>query len=251
MKISILLPHMDDEVFIIPYLVFLREQKSHDISFFYLTKSEGRNKRFDQKIREIESLKMIELIFPEARIEFLGRKFDVEDLLLHEKVEILFEYFLRELDGTCDLIISPHFEGGHIDHDSASILASHLANTINTELLTFNLYSARRNYGPFFQVAKPVGKLNRDVKVKVLGSSYLYMFLIPIRYKSQIKTWLGIYPALFWRILVRRKFSLNQFPSFNPNLKPNGGRVLYENRKDGNFQDWSSTILRSLNLRNN
>jgi hypothetical protein len=240
---------MDDEVFIIPYLVFLREQKSHDVSFFYLTKSEGRNQKFNQGIREFESKKMILSILPEARIEFLGRKFDVEDLLLHENIDILFEYLNQELDGTCDQIISPHFEGGHIDHDSSSFLASHLAKKIDAELLTFNLYSARGNYGPLYRVAKAFESPGTALKVGVLRHSYIYMIQIPFIYKSQIRTWIGIYPALFWRILVLRKFSLIQTPSFNANLKPNKGRVLYEKRKDGNFQQWSSTISRFLNSR--
>jgi hypothetical protein len=246
MKIAILLPHMDDEVFIIPYLVYLKKQEINEVTFYYLTKSQGRNNRFDQSVRESESTRMIKSIFPDAPIEFLGRKFEVEDLFLHEKIDLLFEYLLHELNGKYDQLVSTHFEGGHIDHDSAGILSFKLAKSARIQLLTFNLYSARSNSGPFYRVAKPIYLSKYDLKISIHRMSYSRILLIPFVFKSQIRTWVGIYPALFWRLLIRRKFSLNLDPEFNPLQRPNDGKILYENRKDGNFQPWSTEIFRFL-----
>jgi LmbE family N-acetylglucosaminyl deacetylase len=239
---SILLPHMDDEVFIFPYLAKLGEQSSSEVRIYFLTRSEGRGNKFDQSVRENESKKAISKILPCAEVHFLGRKFDTKDQELHAKLSDLFDYLHSELNGQCDNLISPHFEGGHIDHDSSSILASELARALNCKLQTFHLYSARGHSGHFFRVGKPTENDVIQVRLMVKGSVYSHTLMIPIRYKSQFMTWLGIYPSLVWRTLIRRKFLLNIQTSFNPNIKPNFGRVLYENRGDGTFSEWSSSM---------
>jgi LmbE family N-acetylglucosaminyl deacetylase len=251
MDVVILLPHMDDEVFIIPYLVKLREQKSSDVSIYFLTKSEGRENRFDQNVREQESIRAIAKILPDAAVHFLGRKFDVKDLDLHKNLLVHFEYLKTLLANNSKTIVSPHFEGGHIDHDSSCILAFELAKSLGCRHLTFNIYSARAKSGPFYKVAKPIEKLSPRFKVPIGAAVYAHTLLIPARYRSQLLTWLGLYLALVWRTLVMRKFSLFTDVAFNPNEMPNFGKVLYENRGDGSYLHWNTSVndfLKTINL---
>jgi LmbE family N-acetylglucosaminyl deacetylase len=242
MKISILLPHMDDEVFIIPYLVEVKSLSYDQVSIYYLTKSEGRNLRFSQEIREKESLQMVKSILPSADVEFLGRKYNVGDQHLHESLSEIFKYLEEQLENNCDVLISTHFEGGHIDHDSAGILTGQLAKSLGCNFFTFNLYSARQKNSSLYRVAKSTEWSLEQKKIKIRLPVYFHSLLIPYIYKSQIRTWVGIYPPLIWRFLVRRKSHLNVSPEFNPFSKPNNGRVLYENRFDGRYDQWVSKI---------
>jgi LmbE family N-acetylglucosaminyl deacetylase len=251
MDTAILLPHMDDEVFIIPYLVELREQNSSDVSIYFLTKSEGRDNRFDQNVREQESIRAIAKILPDAAVHFLGRKFDAKDLDLHKNLLVYFEHLKMLLANDFKTIVSPHFEGGHIDHDSACILAFELARALGCHHLTFNIYSARAKSGPFYKVAKPTEELSLRVKAPIGAAVYAHTLLIPARYRSQLLTWLGLYLPLVWRTLVMRKFSLNSGFAFNPNEMPNFGKVLYENRGDGSYLNWNTSVndfLTAINL---
>lgn len=251
MDTVILLPHMDDEVFIIPYLVKLREQKSSDVSIYFLTKSEGRDNRFDQNVREQESIRAIAKILPDAAVHFLGRKFDVKDLDLHRNLLVHFEHLKALLTNNFNTIVSPHFEGGHIDHDSSCVLAFELARALGCRHLTFNIYSARAKSGPFYKVGKPIDRLSLRVKVPIGAAVYAHTLLIPARYRSQLLTWFGLYLPLVWRTLVMRKFSLYTDVAFNHNEMPNFGKVLYENRGDGSYLYWSSSVndfLTTINL---
>ncbi len=236
-----LLPHMDDEVFIIPYLVDLRHQLSCEVSIYFLTKSEGREGRFDQNVRETESRNSLAKILPFAEISFLGRELEVKDLELHNNFLLQFERLKAHLVNDCDVIVSPYFEGGHIDHDSSCIIAFELAKALRCSHLTFNVYSARSKNGSLYKVAKPIEKASTRVKVPIRSSVYLHTLLIPARYKSQLVTWLGLYSPLVWRILVLRRFGLYLDVEFDFNAKPNFGKVLYENRGDGIYSHWKSS----------
>ena len=241
MRIAVLLPHMDDEVFILPYLVDLRKQNSCNVSIYFLTKSEGRDARFDQNVRETESRNSIVKILPTAEIVFLGRELEVKDLELHNHFLLEFEHLRELLNNKCDVIVSPYFEGGHIDHDSSCILAFELAKVLQCNHLTFNAYSARYKSRSFYKVAKPIENLASKVKVPIRSAVYIHTLFIPARYKSQLMTWLGLYLPLVWRTLVLRRFSLYLDVEFDFNAKPNFARILYENRGDAIYSKWNSS----------
>ena len=242
----ILLPHMDDEVFIIPYLINFAKNRTDNIHFCFLTKSEGRLNRYSRTVREAESTLMLNRIVPGCKIEFVGSKFQVEDLELHSSLNRIFEFLVETLNEGCDLVISPHYEGGHIDHDSTSILAKRISGQFDAPLHTFNLYSGRKISKSLYKVGKPTDS-NTVIKIKVGRESFKPIMLIPFVYRSQIKTWIGIYPSLVWRFIIRGKCEINTSSSFNHLSKPNHGIVFYENRKDGTFDEWSTNIEHFLN----
>lgn len=242
-NIALLLPHMDDEVFILPYLVDLSRDLTNSIQVIYLTKSEGRNNRFSSKVRAAESLKMIGKILPNASVTFLGDELGIEDLELHESISSVEKAVIELLDPNCGKIIAPHFEGGHLDHDSANFLAFKIANQKSIKLVTFNLYSARHHKSTFYKVAKPTkGNEIIHARAKYRFKSLKFLIQVPFVYKSQFRTWIGIFPSLFWRVAFRNKVLLFEVDSLQHEIPPNNGKVLYENRKDGSFQQWLKSI---------
>jgi len=246
MSTVVLLPHMDDEVFIIPYLIELVKSTETKVTIFFLTKSEGRLNKYSHRVREAESSSMLNKIAPDCKIEFLGSKFQVEDLELHSSLNRIFEFLVDTLNEGCDLVISPHYEGGHIDHDSTSILAKRISDQFDAPLHTFNLYSGRKIGKSLYKVGKPT-ESNTVMKIKVGRESFKHIILIPFVYRSQILTWIGIYPSLVWRFIIRGKCEINTSSNFNHLSKPNHGVVFYENRKDGTFDEWSTNIEHFLN----
>jgi hypothetical protein len=235
---TILLPHMDDEVFLIPYLVELSEDMNCEVSIFFLTKSEGRGHKYDQTVREKESERAISQILPHAKIEFLGKKFNVDDLELHKSLTMHYEYLKQILSENCDTLVSPYFEGGHIDHDSSCILTNVLAKELGCRHLTFHLYSARTKKGHLFRVAKPCGDVSSVSTSRISSGVYRNTVLIPFRYRSQFLTWLGLYPGLVSRTLLLRKFVMQDTYDFDFSKPPNFGKILYENKRDGSYAQW-------------
>jgi hypothetical protein len=247
MSTVVLLPHMDDEVFIIPYLIELAKSNSAGIHIFFLTKSEGRLNKYRHAVREAESTLMLKKVAPSCKVEFLGSLLQIEDLKLHTSLDEVFNLLMKTIDSNCDIVIAPHYEGGHIDHDSSSILALKLSGELNATLHTFNLYSGRKLSRSLFRVAKPT-ELNNTAKIKVGRESFKHILSIPFVYKSQVRTWVGIYPSLVWRFIIRGKCEINISSDFNHLSKPNKGVVFYEGRKDGTFHEWSTNMSNFLNM---
>lgn len=241
MSTVILLAHMDDEVFAVPYIEQLALSNSK-VQFFYLTKSEGRNNKFSQDVREKESLKFLHKFFPDLEPFFLGRTLNVSDRELHLKLHIVYSELKSLIDPNTSIIISPHFEGGHIDHDSVAILAKMLAKNLNLNSYTFSLYRAKFKKLTLFEVQSSKEKKADAIAVKRKLKSLNLIFQIPFIYRSQWRTWIGIFPFLVYKSVVKKDFWLFNSMHFNHHDLPNNGKVLYSNRKDGLFEDWKVHI---------
>lgn len=245
MSVAIFFAHMDDEVFLIPTINRLNAENKK-IYCYFLTKSEGRNDRYSQEIRESESIKFLSRLAPNAEVNFLGKILDVKDLELHLNLEKIYDYLLSALAKDVQMIITPHFEGGHIDHDSASILGRKISEKLLLDHFTFALYKAKFKRFKFFEVAKIKKDEQSSFKLKVDISSYIYYLLIPFIYKSQWRTWLGIYPFLVTRIIFRRDYKIFNAASLDYENPPNSGNLLYSRRNDGTYQDWKSRVQKFL-----
>ena len=244
MSVVVLLAHMDDEVFILPYLRFLATKSQ--LQIFFLTKSEGRNRKFHQSVREHESLSLIQQIAPNATVEFLGRKLEVEDLRAHEKAEVIYKHLRNELSDTTIEILTPNYEGGHIDHDTTCYIAVKLSNELSTKLGVFNLYRSKFKKTSIFQVMSKRDKNSESLKARINLRDLVLILKIPIIYRSQWRTWIGIYPFLLFKQIFNQGVWLHYPKQIDFNERPNSGRVLYSKRKDGMFENWK-TYIKNIN----
>lgn len=245
MGVAVLLPHMDDEVFIFPYLRKLKNENI-DIEIFFLTKSEGRNNKYNTKTREEESRRFLNKVLPNSRVIFLGNLIEVLDLESHKKFEEIFLFLKENVSASIEQVLTCNFEGGHPDHDTSFFLGQKLAIYKSAELTTFNLYRAKFSKTIFFDVFSGLDATDESTQVKLKIRDLIDLFLVPIRYKSQWRTWLGLYPFMLTKKLIRRKIHVHRPKFIGAIDKPNKGRLLYEKRRDGNFTDWKEYIERHI-----
>jgi len=239
--IAIVLAHMDDEAFLSPYLISIAKQNV-PVDVYFLTKSEGRNQKFDQTVREQESLKFFRKILPQANLHFLGRELNVLDLEAHLKIEELIEKLKNMMHSDTKLILTTNYEGGHIDHDTTCFIAYKLSKIKDSKFATFNLYRAKYFKYPFYKVIDEISQEHQFEKIPLKPKDFIKIIQIPIIYKSQWRTWFGIFPFLILKFLKSNGVFI-EFPSeLNFLEPPNSGAVLYINRGDGDFESWAKKI---------
>ncbi len=190
-----ILPHNDDEIFVIPKI---REdlKNQNNLIFFYLMKDE---RRLNESITFLTGLGV-----KQENIISLGKKLNIHDGSVYLHLSPLFNEFCHQLKqlGTINEIICPAYEGGHHDHDATSVLARRLAKEFSSQVVEFYLYNGYGTSGKFYNVAFPI-----NVK-KAYLLSYRFidrvsLFFVPFIYRSQLLAMLGLLPFLFFKSIVR------------------------------------------------
>ncbi|HEY8270711.1 MAG TPA: PIG-L family deacetylase, partial [Pseudobdellovibrionaceae bacterium] len=131
-----ILPHQDDESFLIPKIRSDIADEAEPI-FYFLTKSAISEEM--ASTRQSESKEFLSLLgVKEKNILFLGQTHSILDgtvvdhlSLLKTKLSILIQKHIDSTNATSIEIICPAFEGGHHDHDAAFILSRALAKQFN------------------------------------------------------------------------------------------------------------------------
>jgi hypothetical protein len=186
-----ILPHFDDEVFVIPKIRMDLKEGSR-IKFFFLMTSELRFK---------ESQKFLSKMGVDKNdIISIGREFQIQDSLIHENLVVIYKKILSSLTtlSPIDDIICPAYEGGHQDHDSASILSRKLARVFKSKVIEFYLYNGYGTFGRFYKVASPIN-VKKIILIDYSFEDHSALFKVLTTYKSQFMTMLGLLPFLFFK----------------------------------------------------
>lgn len=200
--IVLLLAHPDDEVFLIPYLteINLKKNKIHVI---YLTDGQGFQHKFNCNTRLSESKKFLTTLYKNVNwhFHFLGKELQIPDTELYLNLESAFKELsrlLRSIKPNTFLSLCP--EGGHPDHDAVSIFSIILSDQIAGEFLWFSCYRNSKFF-PFTIMPHKDNstdivniKINLQRRFKNVYSS----MMIPIIFRSQWRTWIGLFPLLLW-----------------------------------------------------
>jgi hypothetical protein len=97
-------------------------------------------------------------------------------------------------------IVCPAYEGGHQDHDAISLLGRALAKRWRAVFLEFFLYHGYGTKGRFYLVASPLpGKLLK--KYRYTLTDWLQLLKVPIVYKSQKMSMLGLWPIIILKAI--------------------------------------------------
>lgn len=141
---------------------------------------------------------------------------------------------VRDLAPSLPLAVcAPAWEGGHPDHDAAHLAAARLARDNGlTEIREVALYNGYRRPGPFYRVfsfcdgARVAGDAGRRLTLReAIGYGLLCW-----RYRSQRRTWFGLFPGAFVRLLVRRRHAVRRVAAGRPLSRPHRGALYYERR---------------------
>ena len=187
-----LLPHYDDEIFMLP--LFDSKEKNFLI---YLTNGIARSKNDDVQIERFrEAMANLTTKLKSFQIEIicLGKHLHIYEGQLHNHLhqidnDATLSSILKNIQHK-DVLVTTTFEGAHQDHDAASILSRKYAKKFGINLVEVSTYPQMLKGIYSFSVMRPRHKLNR-IPFKHLRTSSLALNLI-IGYRTQRRTWLGL-----------------------------------------------------------
>ena len=244
-EVIILLAHYDDELFVFPWIkVFLRANLK--VSVFWLTNSEGFSKDPNKKLalkRKHESMKFIEKLFDgQVKMQHIGIENNFKDGYLHDNMETALQAIEILLGDEPTLLVSPYIENGHFDHDSVHILATRL-NQVRMNIITnlsFPIYSPGLVFP--FRVLKFDNKKVLGVKIehRLTFPEIFTIARAPVIYKSQVRTWLGLYMSMLFRIVVSRKYQLIEADENGLEIEISTKLFKYRNKNE--IQNWKRKL---------
>ncbi|AKD24681.1 putative protein, LmbE-like protein [Polynucleobacter duraquae] len=202
----------------------------------------------DSSRRDLESQKVLaSLGIDPKNMHFIGGLQSIPDGNLVANVNFAYEWILSFLksNGNVINIYLPAWEGGHPDHDVLHAVGVRAANNANFIDTTFQypLYNGYHCFGPFFRTLLPLIQ-NGDVRTTNIHIFNRLRFLgLCLRYPSQVKTWIGLFPFFllhyfFWGTQDLQKVSLDRLRQ-----KPHAGSLYYERRKFSSWEKISSELI--------
>jgi LmbE family N-acetylglucosaminyl deacetylase len=180
-------------------------------------------------VRDAESRGVLARVgVDESDILFLGSQHDIPDGSLVEHLEAAFhvlELAMRERD--LGEVITLAWEGGHQDHDAAHLVAVAFAQKHNLPCREFPLYRGNR-YGNLFRVLSPIRDSGKRTKLG-FGEAFRAAMLA-WRYRSQRRTWIGLFGESFLKLVVLRREVLDDVDPRRLAEPPHARPLFYERR---------------------
>ena len=148
-----------------------------------------------------------------------------------------------------DQLIIHSWEGGHPDHDTSHVIGFKLVKKLDLLDRTFQfpLYSGNKLYWYFFRLFD-TSITKGDILVYKIPNlkKFKYLYLISY-YKSQVKTFIGLFPIYLMHIIFSKYFKLQKLSKIYYFKKPHSGELLYERRKMGDFEKLQKIYVQFLN----
>ena len=235
-KALIISPHSDDEIFTFPF-IYSKENKFGSIDLLLIEKD---SKRYQEALKSAK-LNSLNLIVMPNKVNFKGLSF-------HKNFNYLVKYF-KKLWKRYDLILVPLIEGGHQDHDStcAALFLSKVGNGYDTKVV---LYSTYRGFEflPWIYTCGISSKYKpiNIFRVTPKKSLYYHFFkTIFVCYKSQIKTWLFLFPALLKSYLRMdyNKFVNGDNLTFKDLVSKSPNLPLYQIYRGLTKKQWERSLI--------
>lgn len=232
-KICFLLAHPDDEYFIYSYMKRVG-RRADKVICIYTT--DAAPQKFNATRRFEESRRVLSHagLRPNA-IYTPGVDLEVPDLAAYKHLERLLPVIVkicREHD--INALVLPTWEGGHVDHDATHLLGQAVARSLPylQSLTEFSLYNAYQRPKGFFRVmtlipgAGPIQEHNLTC-----AEAWEHFWQVGC-YPSQWKTFIGLGPAVFLRLVLLRQEKTRTYARSEVNYldRPHPGPLLYETR---------------------
>jgi N-acetylglucosamine malate deacetylase 1 len=218
MNILFVFAHQDDEI--AGATRMLRAVRNGDhVQCVYLTDGAF---RVPAAIRNEESRRAL------ARIGVTGIRFGAfPDGNLPEHVSEALA-FLESQVAHVDQVYTLAWEGGHQDHDAAHLVALAFAQRRGIPCYEMPLYNGHRSPRSFFRVMHPFGDGWTKRRIS-FADGLRVVALLPL-YRSQRKTWMGLLPELFLKLVIARREFVRDADPERVKSKPHDGLLFYERR---------------------
>lgn len=229
--------HQDDE-FAVYHQILLERSRRRRVICFYLTSGVPYGGNPDR--RNAESLAVLqELGVMREDIHFVGQQLGISDghLLDHLPTALswLRTVFVEHND-TANLYI-PAWEGGHPDHDALHFLSVKICSDLGilNVVRQFSLYNAANCVWKFFRVLSPLTENGSVLTGSISWSNRIRFARHSLRYPSQWRSWLGLFPFYLFHLMVNGKQYLQGVSPERIFQRPHAGKLYYERR---NFATW-------------
>jgi len=237
--------HQDDECFMSTRIA--RDvARGHRVLLAVLT--DGSAGCRNPKSRDAESRRVLARLGVEPRdILFVGTDARIPDGKLHLHLDRAVDA-LNEAIGqtTVDRIFTCAYEGGHQDHDAAHVIALALAAERGMLHRTWQmpLYNGFRTRWKFFRIGTGPPPAGRNYTRSLAGEPVRSHAFLCRHYPSQWRSWIGLFPGLFFRLFVARRETVAAVLPIVPPRRPHPGDLLYERRAGLTFDEFCASTGR-------
>lgn len=251
-KLLILLSHNDDEFF---FLSLIKKYIESGASVYIDYLTHGSLYNIDHSIRMNESIgALLKLGVPRDHIYSTGHTEDVLDSTLDmNMLKILNAVDKKHIDKKIDCVFTMAWEGGNTDHDATAAVAYLLGNRWNIKnnsIYEVPSYNADTKIPFYFNIMNfPKGN-TKGVKDLISFEKALWMLSFIIFYKSQRKTFIGLFPGIIFQLIFRRKVVYRTLEKSVFSRRPHSGPLLYESRFGKNFELFKIEIFKIFNVEN-
>jgi N-acetylglucosamine malate deacetylase 1 len=224
MTVVYVLAHFDDEYCGLP-LIDEARAAGQDQLFLYIVDYPSTANR---AARHAESRRFLGWLGVDpARALHLGEASGAQDGSLHRALPAAYAALQAALEGVeVERIVSPAWEGGHMDHDMCCLLALETAAGRGVPVEMISLYNGKGLPAPLFHGGRPLAE-NGPVRRLRVSAGGLLRWMAAVRFFILQRAWLGLWPTMFWTYWTRG-FGVQTLDRARIRERPHEGVLLYE-----------------------
>ncbi len=244
-----LFAHQDDETAVFQTILY-ELGLNRQVLCFYLTTGVKKGRDSDRRNNESISV-LLKLGIASDDIHFVGDLVDISDGELMNRLDIAEKWlvdFVFAKHGAITRIYLPSWEGGHPDHDVLHALAVNIGqkHSLLDCMRQYSLYNGYHCPGPLFRTFFPIPENGEVESVSVSWGNRFKFLKYCLQYPSQTKTWLGLFPMMFFHYVLWGTQNLQKVSMQRIFERPHEGALYYERRKFSTFDVVRKNLLRYL-----
>ena len=243
MNILFLLAHQDDEFGVFSEIE-RRTKAGQNVVCAFVTNGGA---TAAPAVRNAESLKVLNRLgVKEKNILFLGDKLSIPDGQLNQHITSYAKWLFDCLKAPrlFDVIYIPALEGGHPDHDllhAATVFVSSKRDCV-ASVKQYSLYNSAGCSKPFFRVLHPLKENGPVIKRKILLKDRIRYLALCLSYRSQWKTWIGLFPFVAIHYMFRGNQQLQEVAIKRVGKRPHDGPLYFEQRQFLTWEEYKQAV---------
>ena len=231
-SVLFLFAHQDDEFGVLHQI---EQEVKSGASVYCAYTTSGVRPGANPKQRNAESRYVLEsLAVDPKRILFLGETLDIPDGQALQHIGTLRTWLdtWAQHHQPLRAFYVPAWEGGHPDHDVLHAVAVQVIQNgrLRSNVWQYPLYNSNGLKWGFFKVLTPLAMNGAVLRQSIPWPGRWRHLRLCLNYRSQAKSWLGLYPFVLWHYLFKGWQSLQQASITRLMERPHPGQLYYEFR---------------------
>jgi LmbE family N-acetylglucosaminyl deacetylase len=227
MSVVYILAHYDDEYCALP-LIWQAAREGFAQRFIYLADYHDAAMG-ERRLAETRTFLRRQGVAASAVIP-LGLRSGAFDKSLHRCVDQIFPRLRQAIAeaGPVTRLVTPAWEGGHMDHDACAFMAVRLGAELGAPpIRQFTLYNGPRLPGPLLRGGAPLAENGPRTRMRLSPAEWLRWMAGVRAFPSQLYAWSGIWPAMFAG-MAQRGFGWQALNAERVQARPHSGQLFYE-----------------------